>query len=123
MKIIRLPIAAATLAALIAAGPAGASAATTAPPAPVLDWAACDGGFQCATARVPLDYRHPGGTKISIAVIRHLAADPARRLGTMFVNLGGPMEQIAPFVSRFTAIPAQLRDRYDIVAFDPRGFG
>jgi pimeloyl-ACP methyl ester carboxylesterase len=127
MKIIRLAIAAATLAALTAAGPAGASAGTTPAPAPApapeLDWAACDGGFQCTTARVPLDYRHPDGTKISIAVIRHLAADPARRLGTMFVNLGGPMEQIEPFVSRFTAIPAQLRDRYDIVAFDPRGFG
>jgi pimeloyl-ACP methyl ester carboxylesterase len=72
---------------------------------------------------VPLDYRHPGGARIAIAVIRHLAADPARRLGTLFVNLGGPMEQIQPFVSGFPAIPAELRARYDIVSFDPRGLG
>jgi len=126
-------VAAATaLAALAVAVPVGASAGTAspakagqsaAPQVPVLRWHACDDGFQCATARVPLDYRHPDGTQISIAVIRHLATDPARRLGTMFVNLGGPMEQIEPFVSGFTAIPAQLRARYDIVSFDPRGFG
>jgi pimeloyl-ACP methyl ester carboxylesterase len=27
------------------------------------------------------------------------------------------------FLAEFTAIPVQLRDRYDIVSFDPRGFG
>jgi pimeloyl-ACP methyl ester carboxylesterase len=93
------------------------------PPVPVLDWHSCDGGFQCATARAPLDYRHPGGTKVSIAVIRHQATDPARRLGKLFVNYGGPEEQIEPFVSGFTSLPAQLRARYDIITFDPRGFG
>jgi hypothetical protein len=29
-----------------------------APPIPRLTWSSCHGGFQCATARVPLDYRH-----------------------------------------------------------------
>lgn len=123
---------AAALAALAVAVPVSASAGTAAPAkaeqpgapqVPVLRWHACDDGFQCATTRVPLDYRHPGRTKIRIAVIRHLATDPARRLGTMFVNLGGPMEQIEPFVSGFTAIPGELRAQYDIVSFDPRGFG
>ena len=36
------------------------------------------------------DYRHPGGTKISTAVVRHLATDPARRLGSLFINGGAP---------------------------------
>ena len=132
-------ISAAALAALAIAVPTGAFAGTAtparagqsaapvsppgAPPVPVLDWRACDSGSQCATARVPLDYRHPGGAKISLAVIRHLASDPARRLGTLFVNLGGPMEQIEPFVSGFTTIPGRLRARYDIIGFDPRGLG
>jgi hypothetical protein len=63
------------------------------PQVPVLDWVPCHGAFQCATARVPLDYRHPDGAKISIAVIgtgpparaaasarcSKTAADPARR--------------------------------------------
>jgi pimeloyl-ACP methyl ester carboxylesterase len=132
MKWLRLAAAATGLLAVLAPATVGtasaASAAPVTPPGapvvPVLDWRACDSGFQCATARVPLDYPHPDGTKITIAVIRHLASDPAQRLGTMFVNLGGPMEQIEPFVSSgYTAIPAQLRARCDIIAFDPRGFG
>lgn len=128
MKRIRLTVAATGLLAAIVPVTTGTASAAPlsqrhAPPVPTLNWSACDGAFQCATARVPLDYHHPGGTKISIAVIRHLATDPARRLGTLFVNLGGPMEQIEPFVSGFTAIPAKLRARYDVISFDPRGFG
>jgi pimeloyl-ACP methyl ester carboxylesterase len=93
------------------------------PRVPVLHWRACDGGFQCATARVPLSYQHPRGTLISIAVIRHLATDPARSAGPLFVNGGGPAEQIEPFVAEYPEIPAVLRERFDIVTFDPRGFG
>jgi len=92
-------------------------------PVPVLRWRSCDGGFQCATARVPLDYRHPHGTMISIAVIRHRATDPARRLGSLFFNSGGPAEQIGPFLASYPQIPAVLQARFDIVSFDPRGFG
>lgn len=105
-----------------ATGP-GTAAAQVAPPVPVLDWRSCDGGFQCATARVPLDYRHPRGTAISIAVVRHLASDPAQRVGTLFVNAGGPSEQVQGVVAGFAAIPAELRERFDIITFDPRGFG
>jgi hypothetical protein len=47
-----------------------------APTVPVLAWKPCDDGFQCATARVPLNYRDPGGAQISIAVISHEAAGP-----------------------------------------------
>jgi pimeloyl-ACP methyl ester carboxylesterase len=113
---------------LFAAGvvPATVRAAVSrqgAPPVPVLDWRSCDGGFQCAIARVPLDYRHPHGTMISIAVIRHLATDPSHRVGTLFANGGGPAEQIENFVAGFAAIPAALQARFDIITFDPRGFG
>jgi pimeloyl-ACP methyl ester carboxylesterase len=90
---------------------------------PALTWNPCHGSFQCATARVPLDYRHPDGAMISIAVVRHLATDPAHRLGSLFVNGGGPSAQIGGFVSAYNEIPATLRARYDIIDFDPRGFG
>ena len=72
---------------------------------------------------MPLDYRHPGGAQVSIAVVRHLATDPARRLGSLFINGGGPGEQIEGLVSFYPSLPAVLRERYDIVFFDPRGFG
>jgi pimeloyl-ACP methyl ester carboxylesterase len=106
--------------------PAACSAATPAPatpPVPVLHWRSCDGGFQCATARVPLSYRDPRGATISIAVVRHLATDPARRVGTLFFNGGGPNEQIDGFVTGFWELPAAIAARYDIITFDPRGFG
>jgi pimeloyl-ACP methyl ester carboxylesterase len=110
--------------------PAGAAAAISrqgmagAPPVPVLNWRSCDDGFQCATARVPLDYRHPHGAMISIAVIRHLATDHAHQAGTLFINGGGPSEQIEPFIAaEYSLIPAAIRERFDIITFDPRGFG
>jgi pimeloyl-ACP methyl ester carboxylesterase len=90
---------------------------------PKLDWMACHDGFQCATAAVPLDYRHPGHGRIGIAMVRHPATDPARRLGSLFFNGGGPAEQIDPLVDFYPNLPAELRERYDIIFFDPRGFG
>jgi pimeloyl-ACP methyl ester carboxylesterase len=89
----------------------------------VLHWHSCQHTFQCATARVPLDYRHPGGTMISLAVMRHQATDPAHRLGSLFFNSGGPAEQLGPFPASYAQIPAPLRARFDVVSFDPRGFG
>jgi len=97
--------------------------APAAPPVPVLHWRSCYGGFQCATARVPLSYRDPRGAAISIAVVRHLATDPARRVGTLFFNAGGPAEQIQGFVTGFGQLPAAFTTRYDLITFDPRGFG
>lgn len=93
------------------------------PPVPVLHWHSCDDRFQCATAQVPLDYQQPNGPTISIAVIRHLATDQTRRLGSLFFNSGGPAEQIEPFLASYPQIPAELRARFDIVSFDPRGIG
>jgi pimeloyl-ACP methyl ester carboxylesterase len=120
-----LAIAAVLLAAIgITAAASVAASGPGTPAVPVLTWRSCDGGFQCATARVPLSYADPRGATISIAVIRHRATDPARRLGTLFFNGGGPAEQIQGFVSHnFGEFPAVLRERFDIVTFDPRGFG
>jgi hypothetical protein len=105
--------------AALAAAPAPAR-----PPLPVLHWRSCDGGFQCAAVRAPLSYRHPRGATIRIAVLRHLATDPARRIGTLFFNAGGPMEQVENLVYNFGEfVPAAIAARYDIITFDPRGFG
>jgi pimeloyl-ACP methyl ester carboxylesterase len=108
-----------------ASGPAKPSVpASATPPVPVLPWRSCYGGFQCATARVPLSYRDPRGAMISIAVVRHLATDPARRAGTLFYNGGGPMVQVLSFVTGgFDELPAAITARWDIITFDPRGFG
>jgi len=81
-------IAACAVPATAATSPRGAEPARTtmaaAAQVPKLHWASCHHEFQCATARVPLDYRHPDGTRISIAVVRHVATDPAKRIGSLF---------------------------------------
>ncbi len=47
-------------------------------------WARCGGSvprqFQCATTKVPLDYRHPGSRKIQISLLRLRAAKPRKRI-------------------------------------------
>jgi hypothetical protein len=72
----------------VAAG--GSSSASV----PELAWQPCpdpaQSGFECATARVPLDYGDPQGSTIDLAVIRHLASDPTNRIGALFFNPGGP---------------------------------
>ena len=110
----------------VPADPRAASAripAAAAPRVPRLSWTACDDGFQCATAQVPLDYQHPAGATTRIAVIRHLATDRAHQAGTLFFNGGGPGPQIEGFVAGFAGFPAALRARFNIITFDERGFG
>jgi len=80
-------------------------------------------GFDCATARVPLDYDEPTGRAIELALIRLPATDRARRIGSLFVNPGGPGNSGVQFVREAAraTYPAEVRARFDIVGFDPRG--
>jgi pimeloyl-ACP methyl ester carboxylesterase len=103
--------------------PAAASA-VPAPAVPTLDWQPCDSGFFCATATVPLDYAHPTGATIRLAVIKHPATDPAHRIGSVFFNPGGPgAPGVASLPLLYGRFPAAVRARFDVVSFDPRGIG
>ncbi|MFI2378082.1 alpha/beta hydrolase [Streptomyces sp. NPDC018964] len=53
------------------------------------------------------------------------AADPARRVGTLFFNPGGPGNAARPWIRDMAAqvFPAEVRERFDIVGVDPRGVG
>jgi pimeloyl-ACP methyl ester carboxylesterase len=86
-----------------------------------LAWTSCDGTFQCATAKMPLNWSQPDGSTIKIALIRHLAT--GKRLGSLLVNPGGPGGSGVDFIrdSLDFAVDKQLQASYDIVGFDPRG--
>jgi hypothetical protein len=56
-------------------------------------WSKCYsalGPFECGTVQVPLDYDSPNGATISLALVRLPATDPAHRIGSLFLNPGGP---------------------------------
>ena len=100
--------------------------AATAAAAPIA-WKACKGapgGLQCARVAVPLDWSQPGGRTISLSVIRRPASRPAQRIGSLFVNFGGPgvagvatVKRLGPRLNRLG------RGRFDVVSWDPRGAG
>ena len=80
----------ATLAVAASIVPWSASGATGAARVPDLAWHDCGDGLQCATASVPLDHDRPGGRQITLSLARLPATDPDHRIGTLFVNNGGP---------------------------------
>jgi pimeloyl-ACP methyl ester carboxylesterase len=88
----------------------------------LLAWHDCGSGIQCSTLRVPVDYAHPDGEQVGIAVARHRASGV--REGALVVNFGGPGDSGTDTLPGFvTQIPAEIRNRYDLVSFDPRGVG
>jgi pimeloyl-ACP methyl ester carboxylesterase len=89
-----------------------------------LDWSPCQESFQCATLTVPLDYRHPGGDTLDLALLRVPAGDPEHRIGSLVVNPGGPGVPGTSYAAAADrAFGAPLRERFDIVGPDPRGAG
>jgi len=93
---------------------------------PSLAWAPCGDtfpGVSCAVAKVPLDHDQPRGPATGIALAKVSAADPAHKLGTVFVNPGGPGGSgVGLVMSGFgDYLGALLAGRFDIVGFDPRG--
>ncbi|EFW27563.1 alpha/beta hydrolase [Actinomyces sp. oral taxon 171] len=80
-------------------------------------------GFQCAKVTVPLDYSHPDGQTIEIAMKKHLATGSTRQ-GTLFMNPGGPGESgVNDIGESVTSTFAGVQKAYDIIGFDPRGVG
>ncbi|MEV2268412.1 alpha/beta hydrolase [Nonomuraea africana] len=89
-----------------------------------ITWKACDSGFECGRVKVPLDYAHPGGDTITLAVMRKPAADRRQRIGSLLLNPGGPGGSGVDFARvSGEVLTDRLRARYDIVGFDPRGVG
>ncbi|MFJ8585026.1 alpha/beta hydrolase [Streptomyces sp. NPDC093595] len=79
--------------------------------------------WECAFMDVPRDYTQPDGETIELALIRAKAADPARRIGSLLFNFGGPGGSGITALPSFAKDYEQLRSRYDLVSFDPRGVG
>ncbi|SOB83230.1 alpha/beta hydrolase [Streptomyces sp. 1331.2] len=94
-------------------------------------WQPCDGGFECTTFRVPMDYDHPGDGDLTLAAVR-AAAEPSGaaggapdpRLGSLLLNPGGPGGSAVEYLEAAArTYDRGVRARYDLVGLDPRGVG
>ncbi|MBM3673925.1 MAG: alpha/beta hydrolase [Actinobacteria bacterium] len=98
---------------------------TTSGASPVgpLVWHDCDEG-ECATLSVPRDHDKPDGDQVELAVARGSQADPEARIGSLLVNPGGPGADGTEWAEYFASLfPNEVTDRFDVVAWDPRGSG
>ena len=91
-------------------------------------WTACDGStnteVECGNIEVPFDYADPEQGSFVLYVKKHNAASPADRIGSMMVNPGGPGfggSSLADDAEYYFS--QDLIDRFDIIAWDPRGTG
>ncbi|MEO7059209.1 MAG: alpha/beta hydrolase [Lapillicoccus sp.] len=88
-----------------------------------LSWSSCTGG-ECSTLTVPIDYANPAGGSIQLALLKVPARNGDQRIGSLVVNPGGPGGSGIDYARQANQIVGkEVRRRYDIVGFDPRGVG
>jgi pimeloyl-ACP methyl ester carboxylesterase len=86
-----------------------------------IDWKPCT-HVECGSLSVPLDYAHPDGSHITLALARLPAAHKA--IGVLFTNPGGPGGSGVDILRAADQVfPSEIRDSFDIVSWDPRGVG
>ncbi|MFD7655348.1 alpha/beta hydrolase [Actinosynnema sp. NPDC059797] len=114
----------------------GAAAAQEAQGATPIAWSACPADVlaeipeaqrtkvSCANHPVPLDHRKPKGPKITLALMKRPADDQANKVGSLFLNPGGPGGAgliYSAYGSSF--FQPEVMKRFDLIGFDPRGVG
>ncbi|MFC8784239.1 alpha/beta hydrolase [Streptomyces nigra] len=93
----------------------GRCRATEGSPAPGDEW-------QCADLKAPLDWKKPEGRTIDLALIRAKATGDDR-IGSLLFNFGGPGGSGVDRLPWYSTGASALRERYDLVSWDPRGVG
>jgi len=77
-------------------------------------------GAECGMLSVPVDYANPDGDVSQLAMIRFKAT--GQKIGSLVVNPGGPGESgVEAAASMAPTLPQSLREKFDLVGFDPRG--
>lgn len=93
-----------------------------------IKWGDCKGEdaprdpFECATIKVPADYRETDGKTLTISLVRFPATE-GKAKGIVLTNPGGPGGSGFDYVARNgddLSVDLNL-EQFDIVGFDPRG--
>ena len=106
--------------------PANSTPNSTPDMAPI-SWGVCDDEsavdpvLECGTLTVPLDYAHPDGGTIDLALVRVPATE--ERTGAVLFNPGGPGGSGFDYIAQGgTAVVTALGlQHFDLIGFDPRG--
>ncbi|HLF76074.1 MAG TPA: alpha/beta hydrolase [Dehalococcoidia bacterium] len=71
-----------------------------------------------------MDYANPNTRQLEIALLRQKARQPSNRIGSLLVNPGGPGASGIELVRDWgPSLSQDIRNRFDVVGFDPRGVG
>lgn len=110
---------------------AGRAVTGAPPPGAPVQWGQCEGNpnsqdapmpadSECGFLSVPVDYSKPDGDVVRLALIRFKAT--GHRVGSLVINPGGPGESgVTAAAAMVSRLPQQVRERFDLVGFDPRG--
>ncbi|MFB9930017.1 alpha/beta hydrolase [Amycolatopsis halotolerans] len=80
--------------------------------------------YSCSLYRVPIDHDDASLGSIDIALMKRAAKIPGQRIGSLFLNPGGPGGSgLRMPISGDRTFRPQVMDRFDLVGFDPRGVG
>ncbi|MFD1149903.1 alpha/beta hydrolase [Saccharothrix hoggarensis] len=89
-----------------------------------VDWKPCPelAEVECGTLNLPIDWANPRGERFDLAVARRKATDPAKRVGIMVINPGGPGGSGVDFaLGADRYFSPDVLARFDVIGFDPRG--
>jgi pimeloyl-ACP methyl ester carboxylesterase len=100
------------------------------PPGSPVEWGPCDPGpsdqlrippgAECGMLSVPVDWDDPDGDVAQIALLRIKASGD--KIGSLIINPGGPGKSGKEAAAVMSAtLPEEVRQRFDLVGFDPRG--
>lgn len=83
---------------------------------------------ECSWLEVPVDPERPDGAQLTLRLARVPVLDPAQRQGSLLLIPGGPGAGVQEMMAggwgmREAHHIDELRQRYDVVTFDPRGIG
>lgn len=78
--------------------------------------------LQCAEHHVPVNYAYPKQGTLTLKIIRRVADEPEKRLGSVFVHPGGPGLSGAPMLYSASKYFSQdVLESFDLVAVESRG--
>lgn len=93
------------------------------PPA-TQEQAQAEANYDCAILQVPMDYLDTSGKTLDLALRRRPADGPGAKIGSIVIEPGGPGGSGVDAVGKFAdSLSPEVRARFDIVGFDPRGVG